>query len=90
MATSIKIDEALKSRVQHLAGLRRRSAHWIMLEAIEQYVAREEQREALVQEAQSSWEAYQATGRHLTGGETRAWLGTWGTDKEGPAPECHE
>lgn len=76
MATSLKIDDALKSRVQHLAGVRRRSAHWIMLEAIEQYVTREEQREAFIQEAQASWEAYQATGRHLTGEETRAWLGT--------------
>lgn len=89
MATSLKIDEALKNRVQHLAGQRRRSAHWIMLEAIEQYVTREEQREAFVQEANASWAAYQETGKHLTGNETRAWLGTWGTDKEGPAPECH-
>lgn len=89
MATSLKIDDALKSRVQHLAGLRRRSAHWLMLEAIEQYVTREEQREAFVQEAHASWEAFQANGRHLTGEETRAWLGTWGTDKEGPVPECH-
>lgn len=89
MATSLKIDDALKSRVHNLAGLRRRSAHWIMLEAIEQYVTREEQREAFVQEAQASWEEYQATGRHLTGEETRAWLGTWGTEKEEPAPECH-
>lgn len=90
MAASLKIDDALKSRVQHLAGLRRRWTHWIMLEAIEQYVTREEQREAFVQEAQASWHAYQATGRHLTGEEARAWLGAWGTDKEGPAPECHE
>lgn len=89
MATSLKIDDALKSRVEHLAGRRRRSAHWIMLEGIQQYVSREEQREAFVQEASASWAAYQETGRHLTGDEARAWLGTWGTDKEGPAPECH-
>ena len=36
MATSIKLDDALKDRVQRLAGLRRRSAHWIMREAITQ------------------------------------------------------
>jgi predicted transcriptional regulator len=41
MATSLKIDETLKSRVHQLAGQRRRSPHWIMLEAIQQYVERE-------------------------------------------------
>lgn len=90
MATSLKIDDELKSRVQHLAGQRRRSAHWIMLEAIRQYVEREETRESFKQEALASWAAYQETGRHLTGQEVRAWLNTWGTDEEKAMPECHE
>jgi len=90
MATSLKIDDGLKSRVQQLADRRRRSAHWIMLEAIEQYVQREEARESFRQEALASWEAYRETGRHLTGEEVRAWLNTWGTDDEKTVPECHE
>jgi predicted transcriptional regulator len=90
MATSIKIDDDLKARVQHLAGLRRRSAHWIMREAIEQYVKREEARENFKQEALASWAAYRETGRHLTGQEVRAWLNTWGTDDDKAAPECHK
>ena len=89
MATSLKIDDALKSRVQHLASQRRRSAHWIMLEAIEQYVEREEARESFKQEALNSWAAYQETGKHLTGEEVGLWLSTWGTDDEKAAPECH-
>jgi len=90
MATSLKIDEALKSRVQHLASQLRRSPHWIMLEAIQQYVEREEARERFKQEALASWAAYQETGRHLTGQEVRAWLNTWGTDDEKAVPECHK
>ncbi|ERS11340.1 CopG family transcriptional regulator [Alcanivorax sp. PN-3] len=90
MATSLKIDDELKSRVQHLANQRRRSAHWLMLEAIQQYVEREEARESFRQEALASWQAYQETGQHLTGQEVRDWLKTWGTDKEQDAPECHE
>jgi len=89
MATSLKINDTLKSRVQHLARLRDRSPHWIMCEAIEQYVQREEARESFKQEAQASWTAYQETGRHLTGQEARAWLQTWGTDNETELPECH-
>lgn len=90
MATSIKLDDELKGRVQHLAGLRRRSAHWIMREAIAQYVALEEARESFRQEAVASWTAYQETGRHLTGQPVRTWLNTWGTEAEAALPECHE
>jgi predicted transcriptional regulator len=90
MATSIKIDDELKGRVQHLAGARQRSAHWIMHEAIKQYVEREEARESFKQEALASWKTYQETGRHLAGQEVRTWLNTWGTDGETELPECHE
>jgi len=90
MATSLKIDDTLKSRVNHLASQRRRSPHWIMLEAIQQYVEREEARESFKQEALASWAAYKETGRHLTGQEVRTWLNTWGTDDEKAVPECHE
>lgn len=90
MATSLKIGDTLKNRVHHLASQRQRSPHWIMLEAIQQYVEREEARESFKQEALASWTAYRETGRHLTGYEVRAWLNTWGTDDETTAPECHE
>ena len=43
--TSLKLDLKIKRRLQRLASARRRSPHWIMREAIEQYVEREEKRE---------------------------------------------
>lgn len=90
MATSLKIDDTLKGRVKHLASQHRRSSHWIMLEAIQQYVEREEARENFKQEALVSWAAYQDTGRHLTGQEVRTWLKTRGTEGEKAVPECHK
>ncbi|AQT44832.1 putative transcriptional regulator [Bartonella apihabitans] len=90
MATLLKIDDALKSRVHNLADQRRRSAHWIMLEAIQQYVDREEQREAFKKEALQSWASFQETGKHITGQEARDWLDTWGTENETAAPECQK
>ncbi len=90
MATSVKIDDELKSRIQHLADMRNRSAHWIMREAIRNYVEREEARERFKQDALASWTAYQETGQHLTGKEVRGWLNTWGTDKEKEMPPCHD
>ncbi|MBD9511013.1 CopG family ribbon-helix-helix protein [Ensifer sp. ENS10] len=88
--TSLKLDDELKGRVQHLAEIRRRSSHWIMREAIAQYVEREEKREALRHATLSAWEEYQATGLHATEDEVEKWLSTWGTDDESAAPECHK
>ena len=90
MATSVKLDDDLKGRIQHLADARHRSAHWIMREAIRDYVEREEARESFKQEALASWTAYQETGQHISGQEARNWLKNWGTDEEAEIPECHE
>ena len=89
MATSLKIDDTLKSRVQHLASQRRRSPHWIMLEAIQQYVEREEKREAFKQDALRAWEDYQRTGLHLTLEEADAWLAKLEAGEDAELPKCH-
>ena len=87
---AIKIDEDTKARVKRLADARHRTSHWLMREAITQYVEREEARESFKQEALASWAAYQETGQHLTGQEARTWLGSWGTDAEAELPKCHD
>ena len=89
-ATSIKLDDELKGRVQHLADARRRTSHWIMREAIAQYVEREEKREAFRQDTLKAWEEFQAIGLHATAEEVEKWLSSWGTENELPAPVCHE
>ncbi len=90
MATSVKLDPQLKNRLDRLADMRRRSPHWMMREAIRQYVEREEARESFRQEALDSWREYRETGQHLTLDETAAWLNTWGTEDETEAPPNHE
>ena len=90
IAVSIKLDDALKARVQHLAASQRRSAHWIMREAIQQYVEREEARASFRQEALTSWAEYQQTGQQLTGDETRAWLCGWRSQEGFSAPACRK
>ncbi len=94
MATSVKIDDELRSRVRRLADQRQRSPHWIMREAIRDYVEREEARESFKQEALASWAAFQEDGLHITGDEARQWLSTWGTTdpakKPAGPPEPHD
>ena len=89
ITTSLKLDSATKDRVQRLASTRQRSPHWLMREAIEQYVEREERRELLRQDALAAWEAYQATGLHLTGEEADAWLAKLEQGEDLEPPACH-
>ena len=87
---AIKLDDDIKTRVKRLAGARHRTAHWLMREAITQYVEREEKREAFRQDTLKAWDEYRTTGLHATAEEVGDWLASWGTDDELPAPECHE
>jgi predicted transcriptional regulator len=87
--TSLKLDLELKERVQRLASARRRTAHWIMREAVEQYVGREEKREQLRTDALAAWNAYQATGLHATAEEADSWLAMLEAGEDAQAPECH-
>jgi predicted transcriptional regulator len=86
--TSLKLDRDLKSRVHRLAEARRRSPHWVMREAVEQYVEREEKREQLRQDALAAWNHYQTTGLHAMAEEVDAWLAKLETGKKTKAPKC--
>ena len=87
--TSLKLNAELKERVQRLATARKRSAHWIMREAVEEYVGREEKREGFKQDALAAWAHYQETGLHVTGDEADAWLAKLEAGEDAEAPECH-
>ncbi|WP_426227721.1 CopG family ribbon-helix-helix protein [Pararhizobium sp. DWP3-4] len=88
VATSVKLEDELKERVQSLATARRRTSHWIMHEAIAQYVEREERREAFREETLKAWEEFQQTGLHASAEDVEKWLSSWGTENEVPAPKC--
>jgi predicted transcriptional regulator len=79
----------LKERVHRLAAARRRSPHWVMREAVEQYVEREEKREQLRQDALAAWAAYQTAGLHVTAKEADAWLAKLEAGKRAVIPKCH-
>jgi predicted transcriptional regulator len=84
---TVKIEPAIKQRVQRLAEARNRTAHWVMHEAIVQFVEREEKREGIRQDAMAAWDEYQLTGLHVTMNEADTWLAKLedGQDAEPPA-----
>jgi predicted transcriptional regulator len=88
--TSVKLDSKTKERLQRLAAARRRSPHWVMREAIEQYVEREEKREQFRHDALAAWNHYQTTGLHVTAEEADAWLAKLEAGKDAALPKCHD
>ena len=89
LSTSIKIPGKLRERLQNLAKSRQRSTHALMLQAIEDFVTREEKREAWRQEGMAAWEEYQQTGLHLTNAEAMEWLSQLAAGDNVEPPKCH-
>ena len=87
--TSIKLDKDMHARIENLAASRHRTPHWMMKEAIRQYVEREEKYEALKRDVLLSWQHFQETGLHATAEEVEEWVASWGTENELPMPTCH-
>jgi predicted transcriptional regulator len=79
----IKIDNEIKERSKRLADARQGTPHWLMREAILQYVEREERRQTLRQDA---------TGLHVSKREADAWLEKLeaAEDIGTEPPECHD
>ena len=87
---AIKIDGDIKARVKRLAEARNRTAHWLMREAITQYVDREEKRESFRQDTLKAWEEYRTTGKHVSGDEADAWLAKLELGYDIEPPECRD
>ena len=87
--TSLKLDPGMKARVQQLAEARRRTPHWIMREAVAEYVEREEKRERFRQDTLDSWNEYAETGLHLTSEEVFDWMRKIASGEKAELPECH-
>ena len=86
---AVKLDEDTRGRIKRLADARSRSVHWMMREAIQTYLDREEKREAFRQDATRAWNEYQDTGLHVTQQEADGWLKELEAGQDSEPPECH-
>ena len=86
---AIKIDDDTRARLKRLGDARQRTPHWLMREAIAQYVDREEKREAFRQATIQAWEEYRSTGLHLHADEADAWLAQLEQGQDSEPQACH-
>ena len=85
----VKLGPELKERLSRICTSKQRSTHWLMKEAIQQYVEREEAAEQFKQETVEAWEEYQRDGLHITHDEMVEWVSSWGMPDEKDCPPCH-
>ena len=90
VSVAAKIDPEMHERMKRLAARRPRTQHWLMRDAIREYVEREEARDAFLRQARDAWQEHRETGLHASAEEVLGWLDTWGAESETAAPACHE
>lgn len=86
---AVKLDEATRVRLQKLADARDRTPHWILREAVSEFLEREEKRESFRQDALAAWDAYELTGQYVTHADADAWLARLEAGEATEPPECH-
>lgn len=86
---SVKLDPADRERIALLASTKKRTAHYLMREAIHEYIQREESRLKFIRAAEAASLEFRETGLHVTHDELDSWMETWGTENEQTMPACH-
>jgi predicted transcriptional regulator len=72
-AVSLKLDDRERARLAALAEKKKRSAHFLMREAVVEFIEREENRLAFFEEAEEAWKDYKETGQYLTLDDMEKW-----------------
>jgi RHH-type transcriptional regulator, rel operon repressor / antitoxin RelB len=81
---SIRLKPDTKRRLAHLAKVSGRSSNFLVSDAVESYVSDQEKMLAEIRHA----ERRVKSGHYVTHEDMKAWLLSWGTDRELPPPKC--
>ena len=83
---TVKLESNTKQRLKKLGQAKQRSTHWMLQQAINQYLEVEEYEEQLKQETLRRWQEVM-DGKVVSHEKVIAWLETWGTDEEVEPPK---
>ena len=81
---SIRLKPETKKRLARLAKTTGRSSNFLISDAVEAYVADQERLLAELRQADHQVK----TGHYVRDEDMKAWLLSWGTDRELPPPKC--
>jgi predicted transcriptional regulator len=83
--TSVRLSDDLSKRLDRVATEQDRSKGWIIAEALNDYLNREELRRQRLADTREALDDLEA-GDVVAGEEVLAWLESWGKDEELPPP----
>ena len=83
-ATSVTFEPPLLKRLDRIAGAMNRPRSWLIGQAVEEYLKREERIMAAIQEGVDAAD----DGRVVDHDRVRRWVGSWNTDEELERPRC--
>lgn len=86
---TLKLDTSHRDRLKSLAVAKKRTAHYLMKEAIERYLQAEEAQQAALKGVDDSVAHFEATGLHITLNEFKTWAGDVKANRNAQLPECH-
>lgn len=86
---SVKLDASDKERLNSLAVARKRTSHYLMKEAIQEYIKREEINQNFIRASEASDKHAEKTGLHVTSQEVDAWVKSLKSDPTAKIPKCH-
>ena len=86
---TVKLAPSDRDRIASLATIKKRTAHYLMKEAILEYVQREEARQNFIKAADTSFEHYKETGLHITLDEFSAWVDDVQKNPDSAITACH-
>ena len=81
---SIRLKPEIKKRLAKLAKTSGRSSNFLISDAVESYVADQERMRAEIRQADRQIK----TGHYIRHEDMKAWLLSWGTEREQPPPKC--
>jgi predicted transcriptional regulator len=81
---SVRLKPEIKKRLARLAKDSGRSSNFLISDAVESYVADQERMLSEVRQA----DRQVASGHYVRHADMKAWLLSWGTERELPPPKC--
>jgi len=86
---TLKLDPSRLDRLKFLAVAKKRTAHYLMKEAIDRYLKTEEAQQAVLKTLDDSVDHFEATGLHITLDEFKAWAAQVKVTPDAQLPACH-
>ena len=81
---SIRLKPEIKRRLARIAKRTGRSSNFLITDAVEAYLADQERLLAEIRESDAQIES----GHFVRNADMKAWLLSWGTERELPPPSC--